>query len=215
MRTPAQGAPAGPPSGRLAVRGLGQEWFSAGAARRLSRLASPPHALATVCSCDGKGCACRGFFYIVAEGAWILRCRCKHKVRRQLRKRGKGADLSAAVLSPLHASWLPSTLLYSVLVYSTPLPQFLGLQHIDHSLATHACAKRGCGCSAFDSPWVCNCDVSGPASGRRQLGWLELHARSSGPFSWLATSPVSLPHLPPCPLWRPIPSSALAAAPLG
>ncbi|KAL4422701.1 hypothetical protein ABPG75_008898 [Micractinium tetrahymenae] len=60
-------------------------------------------------SCGSKGCACRGFFYIVAEGAWILRCRCKHK-------------------------------------------------HIEHSPATHACVKPGCGCSAFDSPWVCNCD---------------------------------------------------------
>lgn len=36
-------------------------------------------------SCAGKGCTCRGFFYIVAEGAWILRCRCKHKVAWQLR----------------------------------------------------------------------------------------------------------------------------------
>lgn len=24
-------------------------------------------------------CQCKNFYYIVAEGAWILRCRCKHK----------------------------------------------------------------------------------------------------------------------------------------
>ncbi|KAL4448965.1 hypothetical protein ABPG77_007682 [Micractinium sp. CCAP 211/92] len=59
--------------------------------------------------CGSKGCTCPGFFYIVAEGAWVLRCRCKHK-------------------------------------------------HIEHSPATRACAKPGCSCAAFDSPWVCNCD---------------------------------------------------------
>lgn len=29
--------------------------------------------------CRNKSCNCESFFYIVAEGAWILRCRCKHK----------------------------------------------------------------------------------------------------------------------------------------
>ncbi|CBZ50935.1 loc549482 protein, related [Neospora caninum Liverpool] len=29
--------------------------------------------------CTNGKCKCRDFFYIVAEGAWILRCRCKHK----------------------------------------------------------------------------------------------------------------------------------------
>jgi hypothetical protein len=29
--------------------------------------------------CLTKGCLCKKFFFIVAEGAWILRCRCKHK----------------------------------------------------------------------------------------------------------------------------------------
>lgn len=29
--------------------------------------------------CASKGCRCNHFFYLVAEGAWILRCRCKHK----------------------------------------------------------------------------------------------------------------------------------------
>lgn len=32
----------------------------------------------TKCS-GGRGCPCKAFFYIVAEGSWILRCRCKHK----------------------------------------------------------------------------------------------------------------------------------------
>ena len=29
--------------------------------------------------CGNGNCKCAGFFYIIAEGAWILRCRCKHK----------------------------------------------------------------------------------------------------------------------------------------
>ena len=29
--------------------------------------------------CETNGCKCKDFFYIVAEGAWMLRCRCKHK----------------------------------------------------------------------------------------------------------------------------------------
>ena len=29
--------------------------------------------------CSSKGCRCAHFFYLVAEGSWILRCRCKHK----------------------------------------------------------------------------------------------------------------------------------------
>lgn len=40
----------------------------------------PPHLFpACPCSCKSPKCACRGFHYIVAEGAWILKCRCKHK----------------------------------------------------------------------------------------------------------------------------------------
>lgn len=29
--------------------------------------------------CEAKSCACQHFKFIVAEGAWILKCRCKHK----------------------------------------------------------------------------------------------------------------------------------------
>jgi len=29
--------------------------------------------------CKMSGCKCAKFFYIVAEGAWLLKCRCKHK----------------------------------------------------------------------------------------------------------------------------------------
>jgi hypothetical protein len=29
--------------------------------------------------CSANNCKCAHFFYLVAEGAWILRCRCKHK----------------------------------------------------------------------------------------------------------------------------------------
>mmetsp|Transcript_35983 Transcript_35983/g.49960 ORF Transcript_35983/g.49960 Transcript_35983/m.49960 type:complete len:226 (+) Transcript_35983:59-736(+) len=30
-------------------------------------------------SCKNRGCRCKKFFYIIAEGSWILRCQCKHK----------------------------------------------------------------------------------------------------------------------------------------
>ena len=29
--------------------------------------------------CSSASCGCSHFFFVVAEGAWILRCRCKHK----------------------------------------------------------------------------------------------------------------------------------------
>jgi hypothetical protein len=29
--------------------------------------------------CRGAGCKCRAFNFVMAEGAWILRCACKHK----------------------------------------------------------------------------------------------------------------------------------------
>jgi hypothetical protein len=29
--------------------------------------------------CSTRSCRCAHFFYLVAEGSWILRCRCKHK----------------------------------------------------------------------------------------------------------------------------------------
>jgi hypothetical protein len=29
--------------------------------------------------CSNQKCTCHRFFFIVAEGSWILRCRCKHK----------------------------------------------------------------------------------------------------------------------------------------
>lgn len=47
--------------------------------------------------CVGK-CGCRGFFYIVAEGSWILKCRCKHKhvVRREVFYSPSCAALSLA-----------------------------------------------------------------------------------------------------------------------
>eukprot|EP00759_Apiculatamorpha_spiralis_P026996 PhF_6_TR29923/c0_g1_i1/m.43864 len=29
--------------------------------------------------CKTAKCACRRFYYMCAEGSWIIRCRCKHK----------------------------------------------------------------------------------------------------------------------------------------
>lgn len=68
--------------------------------------------------CRSAKCRCSGFFFVVAEGAWVLRCRCKHK-------------------------------------------------HVEHDPSTRACAKAGCSCTQFDSPWVCNCDH--PWSEHRQI----------------------------------------------
>ncbi|KXZ44633.1 hypothetical protein GPECTOR_64g127 [Gonium pectorale] len=68
-----------------------------------------PASTSAASRCKAARCACKGFFFVVAEGAWVLRCRCKHK-------------------------------------------------HTEHNPATRACAKAGCSCGAFDSPWVCNCD---------------------------------------------------------
>ncbi|KAG6618871.1 FAM221A protein [Phytophthora cinnamomi] len=70
-------------------------------------------------ACTSSKCSCKSFFYVVAEGAWILRCRCKHR-------------------------------------------------HTDHDPGTKpfVCRKPKCGCSGFDSPWVCNCDH--PWSAHRQ-----------------------------------------------
>lgn len=31
------------------------------------------------CKCSVRNCQCGQFFFVVAEGAWVLRCRCKHK----------------------------------------------------------------------------------------------------------------------------------------
>ncbi|PRW33049.1 hypothetical protein C2E21_8156 [Chlorella sorokiniana] len=109
---PTQGAGPGPSSTRLAwVCGACQrECIPIRAESRClcghrQREHDPEHGWR--CKCGG--CTCRAFFYIVAQGAWILRCRCKHK-------------------------------------------------HTEHDPGSRACAKRGCTCAAFDSPWVCNCD---------------------------------------------------------
>jgi len=34
---------------------------------------------ANASQCSKSGCTCISFFYIVAEGSWVLHCRCKHK----------------------------------------------------------------------------------------------------------------------------------------
>lgn len=60
-------------------------------------------------NCGAARCPCPGFFFIMAEGAWVLRCNCKHK-------------------------------------------------HVEHDPVTHKCAKPGCKCDKFFSPFVCNCN---------------------------------------------------------
>ncbi len=67
----------------------------------LAHPASPSTLLpSSVCSCGSKGCTCPGFFYIVAEGAWVLRCRCKHKVGWQPPTGVEKTRLSPAVRRP-------------------------------------------------------------------------------------------------------------------
>ena len=46
---------------------------------RMKEHAPPAGPGAGRCVCKSARCACKGFFYIVAEGAWVLRCSCKHK----------------------------------------------------------------------------------------------------------------------------------------
>eukprot|EP00198_Chlamydomonas_reinhardtii_P010096 XP_001699433.1 predicted protein [Chlamydomonas reinhardtii] len=89
-----------------------------------------PASTAAASRCRSAKCGCVGFFYVVAEGSWVLRCRCKHK-------------------------------------------------HTEHNAAHPArgCAKPGCGCGSFDSPWVCNCDHPWAAHRQvvtnKQVGWTE------------------------------------------
>ncbi|KAE8883358.1 hypothetical protein PF005_g82 [Phytophthora fragariae] len=73
-------------------------------------------------ACTLANCSCKRFLYVVAEGAWILRCRCKHR-------------------------------------------------HTDHdpSNKPFVCNKPKCGCSGFDSPWVCNCDHAWSAHRQRRV----------------------------------------------
>jgi len=45
---------------------------------RLKEHASPA-TIDSPFSCSAKGCVCKHFKFVVAEGAWVLKCRCKHK----------------------------------------------------------------------------------------------------------------------------------------
>ena len=42
-------------------------------------LPAPPDQARRRFKCCSGGCACPHFFFVVAEGAWVLRCRCKHR----------------------------------------------------------------------------------------------------------------------------------------
>ena len=44
-----------------------------------SNTASSCRRSSSLLRCCSSGCSCPGFFYIFAEGAYILKCRCKHK----------------------------------------------------------------------------------------------------------------------------------------
>jgi len=103
---------------------------------------------ATPFKCKNARCSCPHFFLIVAEGSWILRCRCKHR-------------------------------------------------HTDHDPRTRECCKGSCGCRAFDSPWVCNCDH--PWSAHHQIvverDVVTIAARmagSDGAGSWHAATEIEV-----------------------
>lgn len=88
------------------------------------------------CCCRSAKCACPAFYFIVAEGSWVLRCSCKHKhtehdpVSKQCAKvtstgraegvarRGAGASAGPNRRPPLRAGQLP--------LPAVPLP--MGLQ---------------------------------------------------------------------------------------
>ena len=56
-------------------------------------------------------------------------------------------------------------------------------KHVEHDAASHACAKPGCPCSRFDSPWVCNCDH--PWAGHRQVEVAKVLAGGGGSGGFL------------------------------
>jgi hypothetical protein len=62
--TPASAAPAPPPAPPASLCGHRLKDHAAGGGPR---------------ACGNARCACKAFFFVVAEGAWTLRCRCKHK----------------------------------------------------------------------------------------------------------------------------------------
>ncbi|GBF90557.1 hypothetical protein Rsub_03128 [Raphidocelis subcapitata] len=65
-------------------------------------------------ACANARCSCPGFFFIVAEGAWTLRCRCKHRATEhdpRTRACGKGAacrgkDGEGGACGGFEASWV-------------------------------------------------------------------------------------------------------------
>lgn len=99
----------------------------------------PPPLPPRRCKCGG--CTCRAFFYIVAQGAWILRCRC---VRCQC-VRGHAAALPAVTQLHccVHACSTPN-------VYMPAATCSCKHKHTEHDPGSRACTKRNCTCAAFD-----------------------------------------------------------------
>ena len=95
---------------------------------------SAAFALPTTCRARTQ---CSGFFFLVAEGSWILRCRCKASCAAPGPPHPRAAGLREPALPSLPAC-----------------PQHQG---VEHDPADRSCSKGGCGCVLFDSPWVCNC----------------------------------------------------------
>lgn len=105
--------------------------------------------------CLHPGCRCKGFFFILAEGGTILQ-RCFvpasivfHPRAGPSAKASAGTDLTTGRLL-----FFRVCLSVSAWILRCRCKH----KHTDHDPVTHACTKPGCGCSRFDSPFVCNCD---------------------------------------------------------
>ena len=111
-------------------------------------------------ACAEKGCKCRGFFYIFAEGAFILRCRyvfvclciwvcgcgweCDGSL--QLHDRDGHTPSSRCLLLPIR----PSNLTKPVTPFTrSPSCKHKAQEH-DAGAAPYTCARAGCKCAAFD-----------------------------------------------------------------
>ena len=80
------------------------------------------------CPCTVAKCPCKDFFYMVAEGAWIVRCRCKHK----------------------HTEHEPNPPYLCTRCKKVPTAAGGGANRGGPPAAGHCCG--------FDSPFVCNCN---------------------------------------------------------
>lgn len=131
---------------------------------------------------SSKTCACNHFFFLVAEGAWILKCRCKHKhidhdcSKAPFRckkcvstnKSSSGSSSSTAPSSaaagsvgypskPVNKTNYQTNTTDKTMDTFGSLPSSSSTTSSSSSMVTAAAMV---GCAGFDSPWICNCGHS-------------------------------------------------------